>query len=120
MQVYGELTGALNTPQSITGVLNGAASFSVTLTAPQTIQGELATLQRVSGLLAAPGTLQGTIKEASGIAPPQYAGEITITPTAETQMLQTGGYWLADNITINPIPNNYGLITWNGSVLTVS
>lgn len=24
------------------------------------------------------------------------------------------------NIVINPIPSNYGLITWNGSVITVS
>ena len=24
------------------------------------------------------------------------------------------------NIRINPIPSNYGLITWDGSVLTVS
>lgn len=49
-----------------------------------------------------------------------YTGETTVTPTQSTQTLQTSGYVMEDNITINPIPSNYGLITWNGSVLTVS
>ena len=49
-----------------------------------------------------------------------YEGEYTITPSAETQVLQTKDFVMNDNLTINPIPNNYGLITWNGSVITVS
>ena len=51
---------------------------------------------------------------------PMYSGATTVTPTRQTQVLSTGGFALAENITINPIPSNYGLITWNGSVLTVS
>ena len=27
---------------------------------------------------------------------------------------------MASDVTVNPIPSNYGLITWDGSVLTVS
>lgn len=50
----------------------------------------------------------------------QYTGDYTITPTAQTQVLQTRDMVLYDNLTIEPIPNNYGLITWNGSALTVS
>ena len=50
----------------------------------------------------------------------EYEGETTVTPTQEPQVLETIGTLVRDNITINPIPNNYGLITWNGSVLTVS
>lgn len=49
-----------------------------------------------------------------------YTGEVEVTPSAETQMLPTTGKRLLQNITIKPIPSNYGLITWNGSVLTVS
>ena len=49
-----------------------------------------------------------------------YTGEYTVTPSTETQTLETNGLRMTDNITINPIPNNYGLITWNGSVITVS
>lgn len=51
---------------------------------------------------------------------PVYTGEYEITPSAETQMLDTTGKRMAHDVVIAPIPNNYGLITWNGSVLTVS
>ena len=49
-----------------------------------------------------------------------YDGPTTVTPTRETQILETYGKAMDDNITVNPIPSNYGLITWNGSILTVS
>ena len=49
-----------------------------------------------------------------------YTGEYEITPSAETQTLNTAGLRLTRNVTVNPIPQNYGLITWNGAFLTVS
>ena len=49
-----------------------------------------------------------------------YDGPTTITPSQDTQILQTNGFVLTKNITVAAIPSNYGLITWNGSVLTVS
>ena len=49
-----------------------------------------------------------------------YTGDYTLTPSAETQIIPTNGLRMTDNITVNPIPNNYGLITWNGTILTVS
>lgn len=49
-----------------------------------------------------------------------YDGPYRITPTTETQVLQTRNKLLDGEITIEPIPDNYGLITWNGSVITVS
>lgn len=51
---------------------------------------------------------------------PAWTGELEYTPTDETQVIQAAGHVFGDNITINPIPSNYGLITWDGSVLTVS
>ena len=51
---------------------------------------------------------------------PAYEGATEVTPTQETQTLETQGFRLLENIIINPIPSNYGLITWNGSALTVS
>ena len=51
---------------------------------------------------------------------PSYTGDYTVTPSQETQILLTKNTRLTDNITVNPIPNNYGLITWNGSYITVS
>lgn len=49
-----------------------------------------------------------------------YEGEYAVTPSADAQILETDGKRMTGNITVNPIPRNYGLITWNGSFLTVS
>lgn len=51
---------------------------------------------------------------------PEYDGPTEFTPTQETQTIHTDHTVLLENIIINPIPNNYGLISWNGSVLSVS
>ena len=51
---------------------------------------------------------------------PVYDGITEITPSQDTQILQTLNKTLTRNIVVNPIPSNYGLVTWNGSVLTVS
>lgn len=49
-----------------------------------------------------------------------YEGEYVITPSGAVQILEIKNKTAVQNITIQPIPQNYGLITWNGSVLTVS
>lgn len=51
---------------------------------------------------------------------PVYTGETVITPSTTEQVLATAEKVMTRNIVINPIPSNYGLITWNGSTLTVS
>ena len=63
-----------------------------------------------------------TFKANEGIPiyPNPYTGDTEVTPSAELQTLRTAGFMLHDDITINPIPSNYGLITWDGSTLTVS
>lgn len=43
------------------------------------------------------------------------------TPTQETQiLLPDENFDALSKVTVNPIPSNYGLITWNGAYLTVS
>lgn len=49
-----------------------------------------------------------------------YTGDYEVTPSPEVQTLNTAGKRMTREVVVNPIPNNYGLITWNGSVLTVS
>lgn len=49
-----------------------------------------------------------------------YEGEYEVTPSLETQTLLTENKRMIRNVVINPIPSNYGLITWNGAILTVS
>ena len=51
---------------------------------------------------------------------PSYEGEYTVTPSQETQILHTKWLKMDDNVTVNQIPSNYGLITYNGSILTIS
>ena len=51
---------------------------------------------------------------------PPYVGETTITPSSEKQVLQTKNFRMTENVTVNPIPSNWGRITWNGSIITVS
>lgn len=48
-----------------------------------------------------------------------YTGETVITPSDETQTLNTAGLAVNDNIVINPIPTNYGRIAWDGRTITV-
>lgn len=54
------------------------------------------------------------------VGPPFYQGSYTVTPSQQTQVLEMEGMRASQNVTVNPIPSNYGLITWNGSTLTVS
>lgn len=49
-----------------------------------------------------------------------YQGETTFTPTDTVQTIAVADLVCAEDITINPIPSNYGRISWNGSFLTVS
>lgn len=61
-----------------------------------------------------------TVSMGEAFLPEEYHGSVDITATTSVQVLETQGKLLADNIIIEPIPDNYGLITWNGSTLTVS
>lgn len=55
-----------------------------------------------------------------GGEPPHYGGAYEFVPSANAQVIETHGLLLDEDITIDPIPSNYGLITWDGSTITVS
>lgn len=74
----------------------------------KTIEGEIVTEEiEVGGDISMPSS-------------PYFTGEYVVTPSTETQIVSIGGKTAKQDITINPIPSNYGLITWDGSTLTVS
>lgn len=90
MHVYGELIGKLKGSGTISGFLNAKKGISGTLTIPSAV----------------------------GIDP--YSGPYEFTPTQQSQTIDIDHKTALADIVINPIPYNYGLITWNGSTLTVS
>lgn len=51
---------------------------------------------------------------------PNYDGPYTVIPGDEVIILTTKDMKCLENITVNPVPSNYGKIGWNGSYLTVS
>lgn len=90
MHVYGTLTGTLTSTGTVSGSLSSTPTLSATLTVPN----------------------------AAGV--PKYEGDYEFTPTSETQTVAIEGLMARQDIVINPIPQNYGLITWDGSTITVS
>lgn len=73
----------------------------------------------IVGFLSGIDTLEGELSVPNRLGDP-YTGDYEVYPSLETQILPTADKSLTDNIVIYPVPSNYGLITWNGSVLTVS
>lgn len=55
-----------------------------------------------------------------GKAFPLYQGPYTVTPGPERQILDTQNTEVTRQIVVEAIPQNYGLITYNGRVITVS
>ena len=49
-----------------------------------------------------------------------YDGPYTVTPGAEAQTLSTNGMRMIADVVVGAIPQSYGLITWNGSALTIT
>lgn len=90
MHVYGELTGRLTSSGQLSGFLSAAKGISGLLTIPSAVDVET------------------------------YDGSYEFTPTADTQTIEIEQKMATANIIINPIPSNWGLITWNGATLTVS
>ena len=63
-------------------------------------------------------TIELALGEASGY--PTYTGATEFTPTQETQIAFTAGKVVLEDIVINAIPYNYGLVTYQGNIITVS
>lgn len=82
--------------------------------------GVLREVPTLKGTLRVTPTLTGNLTIPAYIDVDIYDGPTEITPSREVQFLSTKQKTILDDIVINPIPSNYGLITWNGSTLTIS
>lgn len=49
-----------------------------------------------------------------------YEGATVVVPMRTEQILHTKNKTMPDNVIVTKIPNNYGLITFNGGIITVS
>lgn len=105
---------------TISGSVSAGARLSGQLSAGAEIGGTLAPIASIQGTLQAGDTLTGGLTIPSVIDAQPYQGENHITPDQESHTLKTSGKHLSQNIVVDPIPSNYGLITWNGITLTVS
>ena len=87
------------------------------------IEGELSLTPTISGEIDLLSTIEGELEkvtEAGGYRPPELEAK-EATPSTEEQVITCdAGYDGLQSVTRHPIPSNYGLITWNGSTLTVS
>lgn len=118
--VHGEITGQLTLPRKTPAyLLNEDGDNLVTDSGDNLIGIISAESLYIQGELSASATLQGelTVPSSSSAV---YKGAYEFTPTRETQVISIDHKEALQDITINPIPQNYGLITYNGSVLTVS
>lgn len=73
----------------------------------------------IHATLARGQTILGSIDKAT-VAPPSYQGDYAVMPSTVAQTLPTKGMLMSGDLTVNPIPSNYGLITYNGSSIMVS
>lgn len=72
------------------------------------------------GVLTPTHTIQGTLTIPAVANAPLYEGPYEFMPTDEAQTVEIENLMATENITINPIPSNYGHISWDGATLTVS
>jgi hypothetical protein len=73
-------------------------------------------IARVSGGTLRPAKAQTAVIEWAG---DPYEGPYTVTPTEQEQRISTRGKQLTADLVVNPIPQNYGKISWDGMSLTV-
>ena len=121
MAVQGAVTGKLSSDVRISGSLTPAAHLDGSLSVQSaTIAGDLSSGVQLSGTLATAAHLDGSLTIPASIGEQIYDGPVEVTPGGMEQTLATEGKLLLQDIVINPIPSNYGLISWNGLGIRVS
>lgn len=82
--------------------------------------GTLTPMQGLAGSLTPEHGLSGGLSPFSAAYCPDYDGPLEFVPSGEPQTVLTAGTVLHEDITISAVPSNWGRISWNGSIITVS
>lgn len=83
------------------------------------ISGRLSAISTLTGRLSGRSTVSGHLTIPRAVGAEFYHGSYEWTPTEDTQTIEIDGLTALENIVINPIPQNYGRIDWNGVRLKV-
>lgn len=81
--------------------------------------GKIASAVQLQGSLSGEEQLSGSFHSYE-LPEYQYEGSYEFTPSSQAQYAPTAYMTCLGDIKINPIPSNYGLITHDGTVITVS
>ena len=82
--------------------------------------GALSAVGRLDATLSGVQSLTATLSLPQAVAVDEYSGPYEFTPGNAPQVVALANKKATADITIAPVPQNYGLITWDGSTLTVS
>ena len=82
--------------------------------------GALSAVGRLDATLSGVQSLTATLSLPQAVAVDEYSGPYEFTPGNAPQVVEIANKKATADITIAPVPQNYGLITWDRSTLTVS
>lgn len=77
-------------------------------------------MAEIIGTLQSVATISGTMGIPAQVEVDKYEGAYEWTPTGETQVIPIRAKKATADIVINPIPHNYGLITWDGTGIRIT
>lgn len=121
MNVYGTLNGSLTAPANVVGALSSAKTLHGSLNHLYgSLAGSLAPASTLSGTLSSVERLSGDLTIPASGSVPVYRGAYEFTPSQQEQVIQIDHKEALADIKINAIPKCYGLITYNGTTITVS
>ncbi len=77
-------------------------------------------MDKITGSISVQSGVEGTLVIPEEVLPDRYDGAYTVTPSGQQQRLQTEGLMMRGDVIIEPVPQNYGLVTWDGIKITIS
>lgn len=83
------------------------------------ISGRLSAISTITGRLSGRSRIFGSLTVPRAVGTEFYHGSYEWTPNEETQIIEIEDLTALQDIVINPIPDNYGRIAWNGYKLRV-
>lgn len=84
------------------------------------LKGKLTATPTIRATLKSRPTIKATLTIPSSTGAIIYDGPYEWLPSEESQTVSISGKMATTDIIIEPIPSNYGRITYNGSTITVS